>query len=93
MVPIEKGQFNLITSDNATTLTYEFFMFRMFIMTIILSGFGGLVSGQIGVGLFFFTCLFGGNWIIALIRHNGLIDGIVWEINEKLKTELVTEDS
>ena len=92
MVPIEKGQFNLVTSDNTTTLTYEFFMYRMLIITSIMSIFGGLVSGQIGVGIFFFTVLFGLNWITALIRHNGLIDDIAWEINEELKTELVTVD-
>ena len=92
MVPIEKGQFNLVTSDSTTTLTYEFFMYRMLIITSIMSIFGGLVSGQIGVGIFFFTVLFGLNWITALIRHNGLIDDIAWEINDELKTGLVTVD-
>jgi hypothetical protein len=92
MVPIEKGQFNLVTTDSATTLTYEFFMYRMFIITSIMSTFGGLVSGQIGVGIFFLTVLLWLNWGIALIRHNGLLDDIEWEINEELKTGLVTGD-
>ncbi len=91
MSPIEKGQFKLITSDNTTTLTYEFFMYRIIVITTIFSIFAGLFSGQIGAVIFFFTASWL-NWVITLIRHNGLFDDIESEITEELKTGLVTAD-
>ncbi|MBI3221179.1 MAG: hypothetical protein HYZ44_16845 [Bacteroidetes bacterium] len=91
MNPIEKGRFKLIASDNATTLTYEFFMYRIITVATVFSIVASIISGQIGAGVFFFTFSWL-NWVITLIRHNGLFDDIEWEINQELKTGIVTVD-
>jgi hypothetical protein len=52
MVPIDGGKIILKSTDNETVLVYTIFMHRLFIVTAVMSVFMGLVSRQIGVGLF-----------------------------------------
>lgn len=91
MVPIEKGEFRIVTSENESTVTYEIFMYRLSIISTIMAVIGGFSSRLLGVGIFFFIGLFGLNWITAVIRHNGMFNDIVERINKQLKMDFATD--
>jgi len=87
MVPIDKGKITLTINNEKTILSYKIFMYRLFIITAIMSTFIGLMSGTIDVAVVFFSWLFGGNWAIGVLRHNGLIG----DIAEKLSIKSINE--
>ncbi len=88
MVPIDKGQITLTPENENTVLSYKIFMYRIFIITAIMSIFIGLVSGTIGVGVFCFSWLCGGNWVIGVLRHRGLIGDIADKLSNKSINEI-----
>jgi hypothetical protein len=77
LAPIEKGKFNLISTENKSILTYEFFMYRMLLIASIMSVIIGIFSSEIWYGMDCFLLLGGMNWIIALIRHRIMLGNIV----------------
>jgi hypothetical protein len=83
MAPIDKGKITLTLDKEKTILSYKIFMYRLFIITAIMSTFIGLVSGIIGVGVFLFSWLCGANWVIGVLRHSGLINDITAELSKK----------
>jgi len=83
MVPIDKGEITLTLDNEKTILSYKIFMYRLFIITALMSTFIGLVSGIIGVGVFLFSWLCGANWVTGVLRHSGLISDIADELSKK----------
>ena len=61
---IENGEF--VLTDN--TVSFKFSMYRLLIITTIMSIFMGFSSDEVFVGVFFFLALAGGNWVINLIK-------------------------
>jgi hypothetical protein len=57
VVPIDKGKITLTLDNEKTILSYKIFMYRLSIITEIMSTFIGLVSGIIGLGVFCFSWL------------------------------------
>jgi hypothetical protein len=75
--PIEKGVFTIINKNATTTLTYQFFMYRLFIISAGMSIMMAIVSNTISIGIFCFCWLCGMNWITAIIRHKKMFKNIV----------------
>jgi len=76
LAPIEKGVFKIIDKDDNTILTYEFFMYRLFIIVTIVSAFVLNSSQSLLVGILCFLWLGGMNWLIAIIRHKRMLKEI-----------------
>jgi hypothetical protein len=83
MVPIDKGEISLTSNNVKTILTYKIFMYRLFVITAIMSTIMGFISQQIGFGVFCFVWLCGMNWVIGVSRHGGLISDIAVKISNK----------
>lgn len=79
--PIEKGEFNIKLEEGKQKLSYEFFMYRLFVIAGIMSIFMGYVSDDIEFGFICLAWLGGMNWIIAIIRHWLMFSKIVKDIN------------
>jgi len=65
---IEQGEF--VLTDN--TVSFKFSMYRLLIITTIMSAFMGFSSHEVFVGVFFFLGLVGGNWIINFIKFRNM---------------------
>lgn len=73
LVPIEKGTFSIVDKGDKRILTYEFYMYRLFIVAIILSAFLAIGSQQVWTGIRCFLWIGGINWLIALYRHKMML--------------------
>ncbi len=81
LVPIEKGVFIFVDNGDKTILTYEFYMYHLFIAVTIMSAFMATVSQQLWFGIICFLWLGGMNWLIAIIRHKMMLTEIAKEID------------
>ena len=81
LTPIEKGKFNLISNGNKCILSYEFFMYRLFIIVSLFSIIAGLADSNIWTGLICFAFLGVLNWTIAIIRHQRMFAEIISSID------------
>ncbi len=81
MATIDRGRFTITEKTDGIVLTYEFFMYKLFIFSSIAALFFGIASQMIlaGVGAFFGFC--GMNWIIALVRHGSMFNEIANEVD------------
>lgn len=80
LVPIEKGIFIIVDKGDKTILTYEFYMYHLFIAVTIMSAFMATVSQQVWVGILFFLWVGGMNWLTAIIRHKMMLTEIAKEV-------------
>ncbi len=88
LVPIEKGVFTIIEKDRRPILTYEFYMYRLFIVVTIMSAFGAIADQQVWSGILCFLWVGGMNWLTAIIRHKMMLNEIAKEIDNFInKTE------
>jgi hypothetical protein len=86
LVPIEKGVFTIIGKGDGTILTYEFYMYHLFIAVTIMSIFMATVSQQVWVGIVCFLWLGGMNWLTAIIRHKMMLREIAKKIDNLINT-------
>jgi len=77
MVPIERGEFTLSDKDDYSIITYQFNMYRLFIIVTIMSIVFTIGSKEIFVGVMCFGWLGGMNWLVAIIRHRLMLVNIV----------------
>ncbi|WP_460692968.1 hypothetical protein [Mucilaginibacter puniceus] len=88
------GTFTFSKEDSL--LIYKYFCVELFVFSssvgVIAGLFGGLSTGDWWIGLIAFCWLGGINWIVNFIRHNGLVDQIVDEINKLFTDEIVVEE-
>ncbi len=68
MNPVDRGYFKVETDRQR--LTYSYSTKKMLLITLAMSVFIGFLSQMPIVGMIAFMWLFGGNWVIALIRHH-----------------------
>jgi hypothetical protein len=87
MVSIEKGIFSIIEKEGHVILTYEFFMYRLFITTGIMSVIAGIFTQILWIPIVAFLWLCGMNWITALARHKSMFDDLASEIDALVKHE------
>lgn len=85
LVPIERGVFKLADKGDRTILTYEFFMYHLFIFVTIFAVFLMTISQHMWVGFIIFLWIGGINWIVTIIRHRLMIKKIVKGIDNLLK--------
>ncbi|PWN66567.1 hypothetical protein [Chryseobacterium oncorhynchi] len=81
LVPIEKGVFNIVDKGEKTILTYEFYMYHLFIAVTIMSVFMATVSQEVWFGIFCFLWSGGMSWLIAIIRHKMMLNEIANKID------------
>jgi hypothetical protein len=81
LAPIEKGVFIIVDNGDRTLLTYEFYMYHLFIKVSIMSVFIAIVSQQIWIGILCFLWLGGMNWLTTIIRHKIMLKEIVKKID------------
>jgi hypothetical protein len=81
LAPIEKGKFKLLDKDGNSILTYEFFMYRLFIIVSFMSIAAGVTLHKVWFGLGCFVWLGGMNWITALIRQHSMLGDIAKSID------------
>jgi len=77
MSPIDRGLFEVKEIDGYLTVSYEFFMYQLFIFSSAAAVIMGLVSKNGYWGFFIFCWIGGMNWIIALIRQRALLDNVI----------------
>ncbi len=87
LTTIDRGVFTIVSEGGKTTITYEIFMYSLFIIVPIMSIAIGLLSKEIWGGIGCFLWLGGMNWIIALTRHGGMFREIVEGIDGHLKAD------
>lgn len=87
MVSIEKGIFSIIEKEDHVILTYEFFMYHLFIATGIMSVIAGILTQILWIPIAAFLWLGGMNWFLALIRHKSMLEDLASEINVLIKHE------
>jgi len=92
MVSIEKGIFSIIEKEGHVILTYEFFMYRLFITTGIMSVIAGILTQILWIPIAAFLWLCGMNWIITLVRHKSMLDDLTSEIDALIKYENDNQD-
>lgn len=83
---IEKGMFHIINDENGCILSYEFFMYRFFVIVAIMSVVMGFFSKNIWVSFACFALLGGVNWVIAIIRHRIMFGNIITGIDSLIST-------
>ncbi len=84
LATVERGKFELINVESENILTYEFFMYHLFLGAFLISIIFGLFSSEIWTGVFCFAWLGGMNWLIATIRHRLMLRDIVLEIENRI---------
>ena len=80
---IEKGEFNIKKVNDKYKLTYEFYMYRLFIIVSIMCLFIFFSSGELVFTLLGFAWLGGMNWLIAIIRHKLMFNDIIKHLNSE----------
>lgn len=65
-----------------TILSYRFYMYRLFVMSLVFGGLVALISGDLSEGLYTLLFLFVANWGITLYRHRIMLLEIKEMISE-----------
>jgi len=81
LATIEKGVFIIVDKGDRTILTYEFYMYHLFIAVTIMSAIMATVFQQVWFGIICFLWLGGMNWLIAIFRHKMMLTEIAKEID------------
>jgi len=81
MNPIDRGVFLLNEIEGQTVLSYEFFMHKLFIYSLVPAVIMGFGSQRIWFGIVAFLWVWGFRWLIALAKHKDMFDELVKEIN------------
>ncbi|MCX6335339.1 MAG: hypothetical protein NT092_13745 [Bacteroidia bacterium] len=79
---VEKGIFQLNFDGTMYKLTYEFFMYRIFLLAFISSIVFGIITKKALDGLIFFVVLGLFNWLITIIRHRMMFRDMVSDIED-----------
>jgi hypothetical protein len=73
---IDKGIFNIQNNEGKIILTYEFFMYQLFIIVTIMSIMMMVVAQDIWFAKVGFLWLGGMNWLVTIIRHKSMLTDI-----------------
>ena len=77
---IERGEFNIIPEKDKYKLSYEFFMFKFFIIISIISALMWFVFKEIEMVFMGFAWLGGMSWFVAIIGQRLMFLGIIKRI-------------
>jgi hypothetical protein len=82
LLTIDKGEFVVSQKAGRVVISYEFYLYRLFILTGVMAilfalnekKFDGLVLSVLCIGVL--------NWLLVLVRHRIMLNDIINEINE-----------
>jgi hypothetical protein len=80
LLPVDNGSFELEFQEGDCRLTYEFYMYRLFIIPILMSGYIAISSHNYLFAFISFTVLAFIGWIIVIIRHRLMLGEIIFDI-------------
>ncbi len=84
---IDKGEFELIENNGNYKLKYRFYFLWYFILSTVFSLTLGLISQQLVFAMVFFFGMAVVNFSICLVRQKGVINDLVYNIDEAYKKE------
>ncbi len=90
---IEKGLFVIENNQGETKITYEFYMYRLFLIVTIMSLFIFLFNDDTSFAILCFSWLGGMNWLITIIRHKMMLTEITRGIDTLIKTATIKNQS
>lgn len=79
---IDKGEFELIENKGEYKLKYRFYMLWFFIIATAMTIGFGLLSGQFLFAVVVFFVIVVGNFLICLVRQQGVMNDLVYNIDE-----------
>ncbi|MBK6986584.1 MAG: hypothetical protein IPH32_18445 [Bacteroidetes bacterium] len=79
---IDKGEFELAENNGHYKLKYRFYFLRHFIISTIMSIVFGVVSQQVGFAVVVFFGFVIINFLISLVRQQGVMNDLVYNIDE-----------
>ncbi|MDB5190712.1 MAG: hypothetical protein JWQ96_275 [Segetibacter sp.] len=82
LVQVEKGNFTIIQNPKGVFLSYQFDMYRLFLLGIIFSVATGVMIETFWIAILFFLFLVVFNWALAIMRHRDMLEAIVREIKK-----------
>jgi hypothetical protein len=80
LLPVDNGSFDLEFQEGDCRLTYEFYMYRLFIIPILMSGYIAISSHNYLFAFISFAVLAFIGWIIVIIRHRLMLGEIIFDI-------------
>ena len=79
---IDKGEFELVENKGEYILKYRFYILWFFIISTAMTIGFGLLSGQFIFALVVFLVLVIGNFLTCLVRQQGVMNDLVYNIDE-----------
>ncbi len=79
---INKGEFEIVEYNGKYKLKYRFYFLRHFIISKIMSIIFGVVSQQVGFAVVVFFGFVIINFLISLVRQQGVMNDLVYNIDE-----------
>lgn len=76
LAAIERGAFHISEKGDKRIIGYEIYMYRLLIITGIMSLFMASLSRDMWIGLFCFFVVGCANWVITIVRHRFFLDHI-----------------
>jgi hypothetical protein len=80
LVPIDSGSFDLEFREGSCLLTYEFYLYRLFLVPLLMALFVGISSNNFFFAVILFAALAFPVWLITLIRHRLMLGEIIMDI-------------
>ena len=80
LVPIDSGSFDLEFQEGRCLLIYEFYLYRLFLVPILMAAFVGISSHNYLFAIIFFLALSFPMWLITLIRHRLMLGEVIMDI-------------
>jgi hypothetical protein len=87
---IDSGEMELIDNSGAYSLKYRFYLVWFFIISCVITVGFGLISGKLIVSIVVFMVLVLGNFVICLVRQQGVINDLVYIIDEANRNKNTT---
>ena len=80
LVPVDSGSFDLEFQEGDCLLTYEFYIYRLFLVPVLMAAFVGVSSHDILFAIILFAALAFPVWLITLIRHRLMLGEVIMDI-------------
>jgi hypothetical protein len=80
LVPVDSGSFDLEFQEGNCLLTYEFYLYRMFLVPLLMALYVGISSHNYLFAIIFFAALAFPVWLITIIRHRLMLGEVIMDI-------------
>ena len=79
---IDKGEFELVENKGEFKLKYRFYMLWFFVISTIMVTIFSILSGQFIFGLVLFFSIVVCNFLVSLVRQQGVMNDLIYNIDE-----------